>query len=1088
MERYGAPPQGALLMFVAAALNTTPKSYRNISEFVSQQAHHHPLLPAVGFPIPQPDRQEWTYKVLTFGDVDCGINVFASRLSTALGLLRKPQTVALLSHSSPEFLFTWLGLIRLGHSVLLVAPQCQPAAILHLCTSCEVSAFFHDAAHAKRAEQTEALAKEQGVSGLEIRLLPLRASEDIWQTIQGPAEDSVEPLHVDEGTIAYLHHTSGTSSGLPKPIPQSHRAAIGVLPHLPKIPAVASFTTTPLYHGGIADLFRCWTSNALIWLFPSKDVPITARNICACLDTARSYSATEGLPKVKYFSSVPYILQMMEADERGLELLQGMDIVGVGGAALPAEVGDRLVKNKVNLISRFGSAECGFILSSYREFAPDQDWQYLRNYNPLKLVEFEEREGGLAELVIKPGWPHMAKQNRPDGSFATADLFAPHPTIRNAWLYHSRADSQLTLITGKKFDPAPLEDAIATSPHLDDVLIFGTNRPFPGALLLRSEQASTMPDEELVSSIKKQVERLNSESQDHARIPFDMLVPVPHQEQPLEKSSKGTIIRRAAESRFEDIINKAYGLQDSYSVPHVSDEDLPQHLTGLIQSMTGQTAELTEDMDLFSYGVDSIACMQLRTRLRRLIQDNQEQLPMSVIEDCGSIRRLTNYVLRKRHGESDSSAEDEEQLMLDMVKQYGSFETANPNPISNGALEQKGAGEIVVLTGATGALGAHILSLLQKDANVTAVYCLVRGVDEQAARERVSKALEQRGLIDLGPPNIPGSKVKVIPAQLGEERLGLSDQTYYDLAKNVTSIIHVAWTVNFRLKLRSFEKDNIAGVRNLLNLALETPRSNPPRLTYCSSTAAIMKGPLDDAGELSELVSSEPSSASPLGYSRSKWVAEHICLQAHERTILHGRIAVVRVGQLAGDSTTGVWNRKEAWPMMLSTARLIDCLPDLGGEPLDWLPVDVAAKAFLETTGTKEGSEIMPVYHVLNPHQKPTWHQMLQWLQKRESFEIVTPKEWIERLETCGDTDHSALKLLGLWKESYGSKSAGQGPRPQFSTTKTSKSIPTLTNIQPLDEAYVEQTQGKRLARSQLFEKSFLRLLLEVKEMDPTPY
>lgn len=145
----------------------------------------------------------------------------------------------------------------------------------------------------------------------------------------------------------------------------------------------------------------------MIWLFPGKDVPITARNICECLDVAKTYAATEGLPKVKYFSSVPYVLQMMEADEKGLQLLQDMDIVGVGGAALPAEVGDRLVKSRVNLISRFGSAECGFILSSYRDFAADDDWQYLRNYNPPKLVEFEKREGDLAELIIKPGWPHM---------------------------------------------------------------------------------------------------------------------------------------------------------------------------------------------------------------------------------------------------------------------------------------------------------------------------------------------------------------------------------------------------------------------------------------------------------------------------------------------------------------------------------------------------------------------------------------------------------------------------------------------------------------------------------------------------------
>jgi acyl-coenzyme A synthetase/AMP-(fatty) acid ligase len=391
----------------AAALNSNPKPYRNISEFISQQSQHHPLLPAVGFPIPQPDQKEWDYRVLTFANVEQGTNVFALRLSNALSSPRKPETVALLCHSSPEFLFTWLALIRLGHSVLLIAPQCQPAAILHLCTSCEVSVFIYDVAHAERAQQTESLAREQGVSGLEIQLLPLDEAEDIFQVIQEPTERTIEPPHVDETAVAYLHHTSGTSSGLPKPIPQSHRAAIGVLPHLPKIPTIASFTTTPLYHGGIADLFRCWTSSALIWLFPGKDVPITARNICNCLDVAGSYAATEGLPKVKYFSSVPYILQMMEADDKGLEFLQGMEIVGVGGAALPAEVGDRLVKNGVNLISRFGSAECGFILSSHREFGVDKDWQYLRNYNPPKLVDFENKEDGLAELVIKPGWPHM---------------------------------------------------------------------------------------------------------------------------------------------------------------------------------------------------------------------------------------------------------------------------------------------------------------------------------------------------------------------------------------------------------------------------------------------------------------------------------------------------------------------------------------------------------------------------------------------------------------------------------------------------------------------------------------------------------
>jgi acyl-coenzyme A synthetase/AMP-(fatty) acid ligase len=389
----------------ASALTGKPKPYRTISEFLDLQALHHAFLPAVGFPIPQPNQLEWKYKVLTFGDVHRGTNTFAQRLEH--GSTLNGTTVALLCHSSPEFLFTWLGLMRLGRSVLLIAPQCQPAAILHLCKSCEVSTLLYDHAHADRARQTEVLAKEEGRHPLKSQLLPLEDSEDIFEIIKHPGNLGIMTPQLDETAVAYLHHTSGTSSGLPKPIPQSHRAAIGVLPHLPKIPSIASFTTTPLYHGGIADLFRCWTSNSMIWLFPGKDVPITARNICQCLDVAKVYSSGEMIPRVKYFSSVPYVLQMMESDDRGLGGLQDMDIVGVGGAALPAEVGDRMVQKGVNLISRFGSAECGFLLSSFRDFVTDKDWQYLRNYNPPNVVDFEPREDGLAELVVKPGWPHM---------------------------------------------------------------------------------------------------------------------------------------------------------------------------------------------------------------------------------------------------------------------------------------------------------------------------------------------------------------------------------------------------------------------------------------------------------------------------------------------------------------------------------------------------------------------------------------------------------------------------------------------------------------------------------------------------------
>ncbi|KAI9870845.1 MAG: hypothetical protein M1823_008623, partial [Watsoniomyces obsoletus] len=135
----------------------------------------------------------------------------------------------------------------------------------------------------------------------------------------------------------------------------------------------------------------------------------------------------------------------------------------------------------------------------------------------------------------------MAKRNREDGGFATSDLFEPHAVLENAWRYHSRADSQLTLVTGKKFDPAPLEAALtASTTSLSEVLIFGNGRPYAGALVFRSSESASLTDTELIAQITPQVEKLNKESQSHARISAQMLVAMPYDPEALEKSSKGT--------------------------------------------------------------------------------------------------------------------------------------------------------------------------------------------------------------------------------------------------------------------------------------------------------------------------------------------------------------------------------------------------------------------------------------------------------------------------------------------------------------------------------------------------------------------
>ena len=1086
----------------AARLNQT-KEYKTIPEFIDYQAQHHPNLPAVGFyEVEDGPTRRIRKRVHDFQTVQRGIRNTARALRELGNLENKRQTVALLCPSSAGFLYSWLALIYFGQSALLIAPQCSASAISHLCKTTNTNTLFYHQQYEDLADKAAADARDSNDFNLTAKRLPFRTESDVFAAVRVGDSTPVVADKLDEEYVAYLHHTSGTSTGLPKPIPQTHHGGLGVLPQLDGTKH-ATFTTTPLYHGGVADLIRSWTSKSMIWLFPGKDLPITAANIRRCLDVAAESSSCGSTPPIAYFSSVPYVLQMMASDDTGLIYLQDMDLVGVGGAALPAEVGDRLVQNGVNLVSRFGSVECGFLMSSHRDFGDDREWQYLRlDANEDKLV-LEERENGLCELVIRADWPHMARRNREDGSFATADLLEAHPNIKGAWRYHSRADAQLTLVTGKKFDPAPLEAAIAAAnAYIGDVLIFGNDKPYPGVLLFRTAEAAAVSDKELISQIAPSIKKLNEDSQIHARILEDMLIPMPHDADTLEKSSKGTIMRSRAEERYSKTIEQAYeGGADHPSNP-VADSEVSKAVLDIVNSVLSHdrngATKLDEQSDLFAHGVDSIASIRIRQALQRLLPRSASKLPMTAVEDTGTTERLSNLVLDLRHGKAGKALEDPQTLMLKLVQKYATFtKTERLSSDSEDAGQEQGLN--VLLTGPTGSLGSHVLHRLLQSSAVNHIYLLVRGASVHAATERVVKAFRTR---ELSMPSNFDSSVTVILCRLASPDLGLEMTQYMELADKVDVIAHLAWAVNFLLSLRAFTA-HLDGLRNLIDFALSSPKGTIPRFLFCSTVASVSQA----HKPIPEAIVSDSAAPGPTGYARSKWVAEQICLAAHRSTPLHDRISAVRVGQLSGATETGAWSNSEAYPLILSTFEHLQCLPDLdaarakqsgnddAAERLNWLPVDVAARAFTELVlgnQTKQRSPLkgtdsdeMSIYHLLSPPEarSRSWTDFINVVSKKTNCEIklVPTEEWLDKLEQLRDQeaikDHPALRLVTFWRDAYCSEiekhnqvngKAAHTEEPVapaeeptattsagFEMARTLKDLPALSSTPGLDEDYI---------------------------------
>ncbi|KAI0127279.1 hypothetical protein BJ170DRAFT_367711 [Xylariales sp. AK1849] len=1056
------------------------KSFSTVLELIEEQAKDVSDSPALGFADYSSNGSRKRPLLVTFKEL-CDLSnaaaiILAKDVPSCVGKKdTAASTVGLLCTSSLDFVLTWLGLMRLGHTVFLLAPQLEPSAITHLCEISRIKTVFIDKSQQHREWQLN--------GHLSIKALPYYFRADL----------SCRPIRRVEGgdptsDLAYLRHTSGTSSGLPKPIHQSHWGAVGALPRLEGNSSVATFSTTPLYHGGLADCFRAWTSAAMIWFFPEGSVPVTEANVIKAVRYARAKSSVQ----VGYFTCVPYILQALAQDAEGIDLLQGMKTVGVGGAALAPSVGDKLVNGGVNLVSRMGSAECGFLMSSDRDYSTDTEWQYLRAVDDSRLLAFEPREDGLYELVAGPDWPLRAKTNRNDGSYATSDLFQPHPTIQNAWRYHSRSDAQITLANGKKFDPSPIEGALlASTEMLRDVLVFGTGRDYPGALLFPASNGLTK--ESVARSVWSEVQRVNKESQSHARLDRSALVVVPQidGEAPLDKSSKGTILRRQAEERYADFIESAYqeiGDGSAYT-QHIVDDEITAVISEMFTQVLGREVNTTQD--LFQQGVDSIACIQVRRSIETaLLPSEAGSLPLNIIYEQGTVTALAAYVIRARRGNSGrvhsvtkKTDEEDLNLMPKMVDMYSDFGFCVP------AVPVQQESETVILTGATGLLGSHILHLLRGSSGVTKVYCLLRAQTHYAAHERVSKALSKRGMAGLGgSTSYPDfdNKIVCLPWNLFDQDIELPCGQRKSIIEEATLVIHAAWTVNFSLRLSSFE-DQISGTHNLLKFAM----ISGARFFFISSTAAVS---CSSGTTIPETTSSYPSDASPLGYARSKWVAERICATVDEsfRSVRVNnsrsipRVTILRVGQLCG-STDGIWNASEAYPLMLSTAAIVGCLPDIKNESLDWLPVDQAARAVLEialedhdytpqtTTldaSTTETSLQLPIYHILNPHKTPTWHDMLHWLLDEDikcDFEIVQPPEWVNRLEKALERDaagHPSQKLLAFWKDMFSSGNTDNrigSPDGQviskkpvvFELAETSHSSKSIASLKPLDRETV---------------------------------
>ena len=263
------------------------------------------------------------------------------------------------------------------------------------------------------------------------------------------------------------------------------------------------------------------------------------------------------------------------------------------------------------------------------------------------------------------------------------------------------------------------------------------------------------------------------------------------------------------------------------------------------------------------------------------------------VVDNGLENKLEQIKTRMREAieagtsELDSIIEKKNVEYFAKIKEYDSIDLQDQLKISN-----------VLLTGATGYLGVHVLKELI-DTGHKSVFCIIRAKDNDTAVQRLHNKLNYY----FGENFIfkYSSNIKVLKGDLSENNLGLDSKSYTELTENIDSIIHTAANVGHYGEYEIFYKSNVQPVINLVNLSKIGRRKD---LHYISTRSVCDAADIPNQKYLIATDFDDMSDTPMMKnvYVQTKLEGEKVAIEARKNGV---NTSIYRVGNLVFNSKTG---------------------------------------------------------------------------------------------------------------------------------------------------------------------------------------
>ncbi|ESP91544.1 non-ribosomal peptide synthetase [Pseudoalteromonas luteoviolacea] len=379
----------------------------------------------------------------------------------------------------------------------------------------------------------------------------------------------------------------------------------------------------------------------------------------------------------------------------------------------------------------------------------------------------------------------------------------------------------------------------------------------------------------------------------------------------------------------------------------VKTSDIRAVVIQIVSNVIGVSAdELDLDCDLYDYGFDSISLLKTFQQLK---ENLNIELQADAFKNMNTIAAFIDDIEQLYIAESTGKESEEKPQKPDFILDAGF------TPIDDTTSLEKaydGAVKSVLLTGATGFLGSHILQQLLDETDAT-IYCIVRASNLEQVKHRIVHSAQSYRIT----PNMK----RIVPmiGDMEKPQLGLSDKNWQTLCSQVQHIVHTASYVNHIQPYFAFKK-SVAGTNQLLKMATTLSLK---MLHFVSSTTAStqVKNSHFSVNPVEDFINIKDAELICSGYGQSKWVQEENIRQASEHGVPY---TVYRFAQISGSSQTGIGNTDDIFHRILKMMMRTPIQPTDVPYLLDIIPVDKAAAAIVLGMGDKQKRN--KVFHVAN--------------------------------------------------------------------------------------------------------------------------